>query len=67
MYEMVLSENVGLKEQLRDAQYYLSQANRELERVMKVRMLPAPLPLLPWSQSLVCMLVTRLSAVWSQT
>ncbi|XP_032869338.1 protein phosphatase 1 regulatory subunit 12C isoform X3 [Amblyraja radiata] len=35
MYEMVLSENVRLKEQLRDAQYYLSQANRELERVMK--------------------------------
>ncbi|XP_078286952.1 protein phosphatase 1 regulatory subunit 12C-like isoform X2 [Rhinoraja longicauda] len=35
MYEMVVSENVRLKEQLRDAQHYLSQANRELERVMK--------------------------------
>ncbi|XP_051899074.1 protein phosphatase 1 regulatory subunit 12C-like [Pristis pectinata] len=35
MYEMVLSENVRLKEQLRDAQYYLSQANHELERVIK--------------------------------
>ncbi|XP_072889830.1 protein phosphatase 1 regulatory subunit 12C-like isoform X3 [Hemitrygon akajei] len=35
MYEMVLAENVKLKEQLRDAQYYLSQANHELERVMK--------------------------------
>ncbi|XP_072128043.1 protein phosphatase 1 regulatory subunit 12C-like isoform X2 [Mobula birostris] len=35
MYEMVLAENVKLKEQLRDAQHYLSQANHELERVMK--------------------------------
>ncbi|XP_069763716.1 protein phosphatase 1 regulatory subunit 12C-like isoform X2 [Narcine bancroftii] len=35
MYEMVLSENARLKEQLQDAQCYLSQANHELERVMK--------------------------------
>ncbi|XP_067830565.1 protein phosphatase 1 regulatory subunit 12C-like [Heptranchias perlo] len=35
MYEVVLSENVRLKDQLREAQSYLTQANRELERVMQ--------------------------------
>uniref|UniRef100_UPI00398F0EF9 protein phosphatase 1 regulatory subunit 12C-like isoform X2 n=1 Tax=Pristiophorus japonicus TaxID=55135 RepID=UPI00398F0EF9 len=35
MYEVVLSENVRLKDQLREAQSYLTLANRELERVMQ--------------------------------
>ncbi|XP_038639266.1 protein phosphatase 1 regulatory subunit 12C-like [Scyliorhinus canicula] len=35
MYEVVLSENVRLKDELREAQSYLTQANQELERVLQ--------------------------------
>ncbi|XP_059496545.1 protein phosphatase 1 regulatory subunit 12B-like isoform X1 [Stegostoma tigrinum] len=35
MYEVVLSENVRLKTELREAQSYLTQANQELERVLQ--------------------------------
>ncbi|XP_020368181.1 protein phosphatase 1 regulatory subunit 12C [Rhincodon typus] len=35
MYEVVLSENVRLKSELREAQSYLTQANQELERVLQ--------------------------------
>ncbi|XP_041033592.1 protein phosphatase 1 regulatory subunit 12C-like [Carcharodon carcharias] len=35
MYEVVLSENVKLKDELREAQTYLTQANQELERVLQ--------------------------------
>ncbi|XP_067875797.1 protein phosphatase 1 regulatory subunit 12C-like isoform X2 [Heterodontus francisci] len=35
MYEVVLSENVRLKDELREAQSYLTQANQELKRVLQ--------------------------------